>query len=325
MTDNRWRQVAEHVLAKTGLAPTGDTRAVRWIAMRHGPEHIHIVATLVRQDRRTAWACNDWPLAQAACRELEDRYDLVRVARPGQASRNWPTSAETHKATRTGRPTTAREELRRRVRAAATAALDEHDFFARLTVGGAVQVQLRASTRNPGETTGYSVALVRDTKPDGDPIFYGGAKLAAADLLTATATAWEGTTGGPLTQAAELFDRAAHEPTPTTTARIDGRGYPLRTIARLVNTTRTGTASHGQREVKTLLRLIAAMASLADALTDLHTAHQRLHQAHAARAAATTLRSYTPPSSPEGPTPSTTHARSLATWLPHQPGPRRHR
>jgi hypothetical protein len=54
---------------------------------------------------------------------------------------------------------------------------------------------------------------------------------AAADLLTATATAWEGTTGGPLTQAAELFDRAAHEPTPTTTARIDGRGYPLRTIA----------------------------------------------------------------------------------------------
>jgi hypothetical protein len=43
--------------------------------MRHGTDHIHIVATLVRQDRRTNWARNDWPLAQAACRELEDRYD----------------------------------------------------------------------------------------------------------------------------------------------------------------------------------------------------------------------------------------------------------
>jgi hypothetical protein len=68
-----------------------------WIAMRHGTDHIHIAATPVRQDRRTSWARNDWPLSQAACRELEDRYDLVRVARPGQGSRAWPTNAEVNK------------------------------------------------------------------------------------------------------------------------------------------------------------------------------------------------------------------------------------
>ncbi len=59
LSDPQWAHFAGEVLAKVGLAPHGDARAVRWIAMRHGPDHIHIVATLVRQDRRPVRGHND--------------------------------------------------------------------------------------------------------------------------------------------------------------------------------------------------------------------------------------------------------------------------
>ena len=357
MTDERWREIAAHVMAKIGLAPDGDPRAVRWIAMRHGADHIHIVATLVRQDRRTNWARNDWPLAQAACRDIEDRYDLVRVGRPGQGTRSWPTGAEVNKAKRTGRPQTPREELRRRVRDAATVAVDENDFFHRLTRDGAVTVKLRPSKLHPGEVTGYSVALAGDTNPAGDPIFYGGGKLAAdlsltrlrarwqpdttlagsdrrarqlhpipaeiydraaaliadtaahiathtnpravagtvaaaADLLAATAAAWEGTLGGPITRAAELFDRAAHEPGPRRPAPVGTSVYPLRTIGRILA---AAGSRREQNDLCAMMQLVRAVAGIADAVAEFRIVQQRLHQAAAARQAAAHLAAYQPP------------------------------
>jgi hypothetical protein len=42
-----------------------------------------------------------------------------------------------------------------------------------------VDVRQRFSTRNPGEVTGYAVALPGDTANDGGPVWYGGGKLAA--------------------------------------------------------------------------------------------------------------------------------------------------
>jgi hypothetical protein len=363
MTDQRWAEIAAHVMKTTGLAPDGDARAVRWIAMRHGSDHIHIVATLVRQDRRTTWARNDWPLAQAACRELEDRYHLVPAGPRGHGSRAWPTNAETSKAARLGRATTTRDQLRRRVRDAATVAVDEHDFFRRLTGDGKVTVKLRSSTLEPGEITGYAVALAGDTNAEGDPIFYGGSKLAAdlslirlrqrwqpdttlagadrrarqlqpasaeiyeraaalvtdtigrlagdpsvvagrvaatADLLAAIAATWEGPSGGPMTQAAELLDRAAHEPVMRTRpARSGSPGYALRSITRLVHHT-ARSSRRGHQELQAMLRLIRAMAGLADALGEFRAAQQRLHQAHTAHAAAAALRDYQPPA-PDAP------------------------
>ena len=49
-----------------------------------------------------------------------------------------------------------------------------------------------------------------------------------------------------------------------------------------------------------MLRVVRAMAGIADAITDLRTAQQRLHQAHAARLAAAALRTYTPPARNDG-------------------------
>jgi len=42
-----------------------------------------------------------------------------------------------------------------------------------------VLVRLRHSTTNPGQVTGYAVALPSDTARNGEPVWYGGGKLAA--------------------------------------------------------------------------------------------------------------------------------------------------
>ena len=325
--------------------------------MRHGADHIHIVATLVRQDRRTYWARNDYPLSQAACRDIEAQYDLVRVAPPGQGSRSWPKAGELNKTARRRRPVTPRDELRRRVRDAATVAVDEDNFFTRLTHDRTVNVRMRESERNPGQITGYAVHLAGDTTADGEPIFYSGGRFAAdlslnrlrqrwhpdttlagtdrrarqlrppaaeiyrraavligdatrqmtanpaagsgiapaaADMFAALAAACEGTGGGPLTRAAELFDRAAWEPTRRRPAPPGTPGYALRTIARILAAT---GSRRGQSDVHAMMQLVRAVAGIADALAECRNVQQRVHQAAAARQAAAHLAAYQPPQS----------------------------
>jgi hypothetical protein len=383
LTDQQWQDIARQVLARVGLAPAGDDQASRWIAMRHGADHIHIVATLVRQDRRTYWARNDYPLAQAACRDTEEQYDLVRVAPPGRGSRSWPKAGELNKTARQRRPVTPRDELRRRVRNAATIAVDENDFFTRLTNDRAITIRLRASERDPGQITGYAVHLTGDTTADGDPIFYGGGRLAAdlslarlrqrwqrdttlvgtdrrarqlrpspaeiyhraaglisdatrylaahpeavtdvgaavADMLTALAATWEGTDGGPLTQAADLFARATYEPIPRRPAPAGTPGYLLRTITRIHA---VAGIRREQSELHAMTQFVRAMARMAAAIAELREVQQRLHQAAAARQAEARLSSYRPPQPPGIPFPAGV-ALTVAVGLAVPNHPTRH-
>ena len=78
----------------------------------------------------------------------------------------------------TGRDEPPRTTLRRHVSTAAASAASAEEFFARLDQAG-VLVRLRYSTRNPGQVTGYAVALPGDTARNGEPVWYGGGKLAA--------------------------------------------------------------------------------------------------------------------------------------------------
>src|SRR6516162_5247548 len=51
LSDSEWAQIAADIMHRTGLAPRGqDDDAVRWVAVRHGADHIHIVAMLACQD-----------------------------------------------------------------------------------------------------------------------------------------------------------------------------------------------------------------------------------------------------------------------------------
>ena len=55
LSDDEWAQIAGDVMNRTGLSRYGEEdEGVRWIAVRHGEDHIHIVAMLARQDGRRA-------------------------------------------------------------------------------------------------------------------------------------------------------------------------------------------------------------------------------------------------------------------------------
>ena len=65
------------------LAPLGDPNAVRWVAVRHNADHIHLVATLVRQDGRRRGAEHDKPNARNGATSWRTGYGLRRVRPDG--------------------------------------------------------------------------------------------------------------------------------------------------------------------------------------------------------------------------------------------------
>ena len=178
LSDAEWAQIAQDVMHRTGLCPRGDEDdAVRWIAIRHGPDHIHLVAMLARQDRTRPRIVNERYRVRDVCIAAERRYGLRSTAPADRTAARRPTRAETGKAARQHRGEPSRLTLRRHVSTAAASAASTGEFFARLDQAG-VLVRLRYSTRNPGQVTGYAVALPGDTTRTGDPVWYGGGKLA---------------------------------------------------------------------------------------------------------------------------------------------------
>ena len=179
LSDAEWAQIAQDVMARTGLSPHGqDDQGVRWIAVRHGPDHIHLVAMLARQDGARVSTWNTRYRVRDACIAAEQRYGLRSTAPADRTASRGPTRAETGKAERLGLGEPPRVTLLRHVATAAAAAASAEEFFARLGQAG-VQVRVRYSTKNPGQVTGYSVALPGDTSRDGTAVWYGGGKLAA--------------------------------------------------------------------------------------------------------------------------------------------------
>ena len=164
---------------RTGLCPRGEEDdAVRWIAIRHGPDHIHLVAMLARQDRVRPRIVNERYRVRDACLAAEQRYGLRSTAPADRTAARSPSRAETGKAARHGRGEPPRLTLRRHVSTAAAGAGSGEEFFARLDQAG-VLVRLRYSVTNPGQVTGYAIALPGDTAGNGEPVWYGGGKLAA--------------------------------------------------------------------------------------------------------------------------------------------------
>jgi hypothetical protein len=179
LSDDEWAQVAGEIMHRTGLSAYGEEDdAVRWVAIRHADDHIHIVATLARQDGGRPRLSNDYYRVREACQVAEARLGLRATAPGDRTAAARPTRAENEKTRRRGWQEAPRVTLRREVNTAAATAAGEQEFFARLQ-HASVQVRKRFSTRNPSEVTGYSVALPRDTTSTGEPVWYSGGKLAA--------------------------------------------------------------------------------------------------------------------------------------------------
>jgi hypothetical protein len=193
LSDHEWAQVAARVMDRTGLAPAGDDLGVRWVAVRHSPDHIHLVATLARQDgnRPTTW--NDFYRVRDACRDAERRFGLRSTAPADRTAARRATRAETEQAIRRGWAEAPRATLRREVSAAAAGSGTEHEFFARLYQAG-ILVRKRYSTAHPGEVTGYAVGLPHHKASGGGAVWYSGGKLAADLTLPKLRARWAGQT-----------------------------------------------------------------------------------------------------------------------------------
>jgi hypothetical protein len=177
LSDAEWDDVAREVLDRTGLAPRGDTAGCRWVAVRHAEDQLHLVVTLARQDGRAVSTFRDFYRVEEACRAVEDRYGLTVTPARDRTAAKRATRAETEKAHRTGRVEPPRLTLAREVRYAAVAAATEDEFFTGLRAAG-VLVRPRYSERTPGQVTGYAVALLSDRATSGEPVWFGGGKLA---------------------------------------------------------------------------------------------------------------------------------------------------
>jgi hypothetical protein len=179
LSDREWTGIARDVMHRTGLCPRGEEDdAVRWIAIRHGPDHIHLVAVLARQDRIRPRIVNERYRVRDACLAAEQRYGLRSTAPADRTAARLPSRAEAGKAARHARGEPPRLTLRRHVSTAAAGAGSGEEFFTRLDQAG-VLVRLRYSVTSPGQVTGYAVALPGDTARNGEPVWYGGGKLAA--------------------------------------------------------------------------------------------------------------------------------------------------
>ncbi|WP_329197038.1 relaxase/mobilization nuclease domain-containing protein [Streptomyces sp. NBC_01435] len=176
LEDGEWADIARRVVAATGIAPADDPDGCRWIAVRHAPDHIHIAATKVRGDLRSARHWNDYLTADRELAAIEKEYGLQRVIRGDRTAAKRPQRAEREKALRNGQAKAAREGLRTVVRTAAAAATDTEEFLGLLTHSKGVLIEVLYFPS--GEPRGYKVALENDRNAKAEPVWFSGSTLA---------------------------------------------------------------------------------------------------------------------------------------------------
>jgi hypothetical protein len=187
LTDAQWADIAGQYLDRLGLAQRGDSDAVRWVAVRHADNHVHVVATLVRQDGRRVFPHHDFYRAREVSLDVERQYRLGPTSPVDRTANPETTRAELRKhqdavraRAEAGLPPPAgpdREVLRARVRAALAGSHGWGEFAERLRRSG-VLVRERYSTHTPGQITGYAVALPAHGTTDYASVWFGGGKLA---------------------------------------------------------------------------------------------------------------------------------------------------
>ncbi|WP_073947052.1 relaxase/mobilization nuclease domain-containing protein [Streptomyces kebangsaanensis] len=175
LSDAEWADIARRIVEAAGIAPTGDDLGCRWIAVRHADDHIHILATTVREDGRRPKLHDSGIRVGDACRQIEKDYGLRRLKKGDRTATRRPTQAEMHKAQRLGWQQTSREWLQDRIRAAIPHASSAEELLAYLQADG-IAVKPR---RGPsGDLLGYAVGRPGDLDKDGEQIFHPGGKIA---------------------------------------------------------------------------------------------------------------------------------------------------
>ncbi|MYU52134.1 MULTISPECIES: relaxase/mobilization nuclease domain-containing protein [Streptomyces] len=174
LSDAEWGEIAQRIVEAAGIAPAGDDLACRWIAVRHADDHIHILATTVREDGRRPKLHDSGIRVGDECREIEKDYGLRQLKKGDRTGTRRPTQAEMHKAERLGWEQTSPEWLQGRIRAAIPHVTNAEEFIAYLEADG-IEVQVR---RGPsGDLLGYAVGRPGDLNEQGEQIFHPGGKI----------------------------------------------------------------------------------------------------------------------------------------------------
>ncbi|MGW7423573.1 relaxase/mobilization nuclease domain-containing protein [Streptomyces sp. NPDC054813] len=255
LTDEEWGDIARRMVAAAGIDDPEQGAGCRWAAVRHADDHIHIVATLVREDGYKPDLDHDAARVQAQARALEEEMGLRRLNKGDGTAAKRPTSAERHKAERQGRGRTAREELRETVRRAVAGATSEEEFFDRLAAAGLL---IRKRIAPSGDLLGYKVALPEDRNAQDEPVFYPGARLAPDLSLPRIRERWSADGHTPGT--------APREPAPSSPASARRRTASAAWQAVLI-------VEHGDDAVAAAY--IAAAGEVLDALAQTSAAHTR--------------------------------------------------
>ena len=216
LPDEKWARIATEFMDTMGFTEESGRSAARWVALHHGlsrdgNDHIHIAASLVREDGTKVDTYRDWPRTQDACRELERRHGLlVVVGRDDGRGRDRSTQrgelftaaraadvpqGGVKQATRDGVIEPASARLERIVRACSTAAATEADFVHAVRREG-VLIRPRYGAGDTSDVIGYSVALQPPPGTSGSAqtphktIWYGGGKLAKDLTLPRLRRCW---------------------------------------------------------------------------------------------------------------------------------------
>ncbi len=255
LTDEQWSEIAQDALRRVGLIGNpGVGDDCRWVAVRHdepGKEHAHIVATMVTENGRRVWGSNDRYRIGEACRAAEQRWGLQSTASGDRTGVPNAGRAEREKASRHGQSEPSRELLRRQVRQAITRASSSAGFLDELrTAGLLVNPRLSPST---GEVTGYAVAVAggdRDSR--GEPIFYGGGRL-ASDLTWPKVQARYGESAAVsgLVTAPETAARATSTTTATTSETRSSTSTSTASASARLN---AGERQHAWRQARSAVQ-----------------------------------------------------------------------
>ncbi|MFF7095414.1 relaxase/mobilization nuclease domain-containing protein [Streptomyces rubradiris] len=277
LTDQEWGEVARRMVAAAGIDDPDQDAGCRWVAVRHADDHIHIVATLVREDGYKPDLGHDAARVQAQARTLEVELGLRRLNKGDGTAAQRPTSAERHKADRQGRERTVREELRETVRRAVAGTVGEEEFFDRLAAAGLIVHKRIAPS---GDLLGYKVALPFDRNKDGEPVFYSGSRLSPDLSLPRIRERWSGHT----------TDQHSDKPSePATNTTLSGPAAARRRAATAAWQTIL-VIDHD--EEATVAAHIAAAGEVLDALAVTSAAHTRRELREAAFAFERATRSH---------------------------------
>lgn len=247
--DEVWGRIASDFMDEMGFTGSDGKAPCRWVAIHHGSaknggDHIHIAATIVREDG-TKWSpWYDQRRAQKACNVLEHRYGLLVVEsrEHGRGSR-CDSAAAQNAAKRAGASRTDRAVLEERLRAAATASASEADFVRQARRLG-VRLHPRFAHGRTDIVVGYSAAL--RTENGQQTRWWGGGRIARDLTLTQLRTRWEDTPTSAL-EAVEAwkghYPKRAPYDGPLWEDRIRALGHFRAHLEQLSPTDRVGLAN----------------------------------------------------------------------------------